>query len=61
MGTSKIVTAVVGAIILILGATGICTAEEGTALSGHAGNVAIGLIGIVEIVNGIVGRKKTGG
>ena len=58
MDKSQIATALIGAVIIILSATGICSTEEGTSLGGYAGNVALGIIGIVDVVKGIVKRKK---
>ena len=58
MDANKISTIAIGAVIAILGATGFITADEGTSLSGYGISTATGIIGLVEIIRGIIQRKK---
>ncbi len=53
-----LITIILQAIVAILGATGLITADEGTALSGYAFSAITGTIGIVEVVRAIIRRRK---
>lgn len=53
-----LITIILQAIVAILGATGLITADEGTALSGYAFSAITGTIGTVEVIRAIVRRRK---
>lgn len=53
-----VITICLQAIVAILGATGLITADEGTALSGYAFSAITGTIGVVEVVRAVIRRRK---
>ena len=58
MDKGKLITTLIGAVVMVLGITGVVTTEEGTALSGYSSNIGLGIIGLVEVIRGIIDRKK---
>ena len=58
MYMDKTITIIIGAVLTLLGAFGIITGEESTALATYGSDVVVGGIGIYEIVRGIIKRRK---
>lgn len=58
MNLSKLLPILIGAAVAILGATGLVTPEEGSSLQGHCSSIALGIIGVAEIVKGVRARRK---
>ena len=51
---------ILGAVLAVLAAIGLVTAEEGASLGTYGTQTISGIIGIVEIVRGIIARRKGG-
>jgi len=58
MDKSKLITTIIGAVVMILGITGVVTADEGTALSANAIDTAQGILGLIAVITGIYKRRK---
>ena len=50
-----------GAVVAILGATGVINADEGADLTTYGVSAGSGLIGLVQIIRAIIKRRKGGG
>lgn len=53
-----LITIILSAVVAILGATGLITADEGTKISAYAFDAITGTIGLVEVVRAIIRRRR---
>lgn len=49
---------ILGAIVAILGATGVVNAEEGADLTTYGTSAGAGIVGLVEVIRAIIKRGK---
>ncbi len=54
----KTVTIILGAILTVLSATGLITADESTSLLSYASSVVVGGIGLYDVIKSIIKRRK---
>lgn len=59
--SDKLITVIIGALVAILGATGVLTADEGTQATGYAVSISTGVLGLVELIRGVIKRRNGDG